>query len=1354
MTPGPSKAEAEELNEAVLYKLVFEVLVVGLERQSALLRAPPAPEEPALTHNDAATERQPCSEATPQVGVALEEQFRCARRTIYLPVFPGPSRLSVRVKAQNAGDRIWSLGCFFMRFRRVVRRVARLRKLRDLESAPLTPESVLRAWSEALVLANTEHFFDPGMQHPFLDVTTKFVFGHEAPKEPERQQMWERTKRERIAPRLNDLLRKANGSSEGKLDGKMSATSVCLLHFAVQTAHKTNDLTYIQRVLDMGAKLNIYAKYFMFGEEHVVQALHVAVHIQYEDGVRRLIEKNAKVDSLTIRKCLLDQSPLHIALRGENKGMAAILEDEFNANIHMPDQKARTPVGLLGREPTKHRLMVHEEQRNKWVNNTKAEMRTRKGADIFLDWATDLREDTVNFNINELHRDPFPTDTLYKRKKIELGCFIHWAVIRAGRARKQSSEKSILLRALENKADVEARAHFFSFQMHGSCSALHIAVAVDFLAEATLLVEHGAFVEIPATLGGRPHYTPLSDGVFEGSVRCVEYLLSKKADPSLPNIDGRNCVHTLVRTDTMLKETSSGAKLLDRLVECRGNLTTEDTFGDTPLDLSRKAARHYTPEDLANLMPSFRHQRSLFHDMKKLAERKRAKEALALLVIAEKDEALVSRSREEALEMRCYTGTTGAVGKDPRDYICSVLSEAPRVGVQLLNMLMLDPATKDDMHGALPVRADLSRRSWLSGVSTLPFLTYYHTDYRETASKDGQAVIRWPLWYFDLSVGDTDPRVQWHFQLAPESQSKLSRGEQSVRIKVLALGNGVNLKMINAICNMDYLEGFAELPVQAIINSMWMIVAPWLKVEQMVAFGHMFTLCAWAFLPDDRAFSRWVCWTVVAACVIRQIAQRLLVYWSQGVVSWDKVRSSRLLGRLVELAMLLSNMRLLRVSMLSLHSYSMVDNACAAKCSAALSQFEVSLPVIEHLDCFLLQSEVLGNPRILLGWVIMFKFIELSFLFDCDEEFGNLLLCIYGTFPKMGSMFSLTATYFLFFCMAFIVAGGDAIESSEALGASLLELFKGLILADGDGLAQMGKSSKMMLIGSSIVFTLLIMNLIVAVFSNEYDKEVKNVHLNFWRGRASRCDVALMRPAWVWSVSERMGQVDVRYHLEQYVGKQKEKTQLLPVYLCYALSWFVKKTALALEPFRPVLKTTLWPVIFLLDGLRRMLSGRLHHKCDELAIPSKVLQMREMIHLMGHLAVAIVGVALCFFMVDVIPQGMGALIPATLLAVMIMLVQALVIDDPWLCSDHEHPRFLWVCANSEFDPNDYITQDVEKEHIDSVQMRISLMQEQITDLETNVQSQLQRLEGMFTRLLDTRRRPSNFRQPMTNDFSE
>jgi len=111
------------------------------------------------------------------------------------------------------------------------------------------------------------------------------------------------------------------------------------------------------------------------------------------------------------------------------------------------------------------------------------------------------------------------------------------------------------------------------------------------------------------------------------------------------------------------------------------------------------------------------------------------------------------------------------------------------------------------------------------------------------------------------------------------------------------------------------------------------------------------------------------------------------------------------------------------------------------------------------------------------------------------------------------------------------------------------------------------------------------MNLIVAVFSNEYDKEVKNVHLNFWRGRASRCDVALMRPAWVWSVSERMGQVDVRYHLEQYVGKQKEKTQLLPVYLCYALSWFVKKTALALEPFRPVLKTTLWPVIFLLDGL-------------------------------------------------------------------------------------------------------------------------------------------------------------------------
>jgi len=176
-----------------------------------------------------------------------------------------------------------------------------------------------------------------------------------------------------------------------------------------------------------------------------------------------------------------------------------------------------------------------------------------------------------------------------------------------------------------------------------------------------------------------------------------------------------------------------------------------------------------------------------------------------------------------------------------------------------------------------------------------------------------------------------------------------------------------------------------------------------------------------------------------------------------------------------------------------------------------LSQFEVSLPVIEHLDCFLLQSEVLGNPRILLGWVIMFKFIELSFLFDCDEEFGNLLLCIYGTFPKMGSMFSLTATYFLFFCMAFIVAGGDAIESSEALGASLLELFKGLILADGDGLAQMGKSSKMMLIGSSIVFTLLIMNLIVAVFSNEYDKEVKNVHLNFWRGRASRCDVALMR---------------------------------------------------------------------------------------------------------------------------------------------------------------------------------------------------------------------------------------------------
>lgn len=96
-------------------------------------------------------------------------------------------------------------------------------------------------------------------------------------------------------------------------------------------------------------------------------------------------------------------------------------------------------------------------------------------------------------------------------------------------------------------------------------------------------------------------------------------------------------------------------------------------------------------------------------------------------------------------------------------------------------------------------------------------------------------------------------------------------------------------------------------------------------------------------------------------------------------------------------------------------------------------------------------------------------------------------------------------------------------SDDDASNEVLLDLFKAFLLGDGDafnhlrslrGADSRGIFPHMLVVMGSVVFTICVLNLFMAVYSNEYDKKSLLETNLFFRERANICFESLLQPGW------------------------------------------------------------------------------------------------------------------------------------------------------------------------------------------------------------------------------------------------
>lgn len=541
-----------------------------------------------------------------------------------------------------------------------------------------------------------------------------------------------------------------------------------------------------------------------------------------------------------------------------------------------------------------------------------------------------------------------------------------------------------------------------------------------------------------------------------------------------------------------------------------------------------------------------------------------------------------------------------------------------------------------------------------------------------------------------------------------------------MKVKTLACGNLMNLRTIHALASVTELEIFAELPVQGLVDCMWNVVSPAIFMEQVTELVSLLVLAVWSFLPPNSPW-RWMCWSLTCSWVMRDIFNQVWYCWCVVLLSWKKLQlvfmTMKGLANVV-----LSALGLLLV-LLTLDTFS-IDGVDEASCFASGL------------------SAAASNVRPLLAWTIMFKFVKVTMLLRCEASFGPRVLCILLSFPPVFIMFVLTLWCFLAFCTAFTVVQGQA--SREAgFTALLLAMHKGLILGDAGSLAE-HEETPLILVFATLFFSLCIMNLITSVFSNEYDKAAKEVELVFWRERANMCRDMLLRPTWTFHVTSITGKGSFRldYHLLHYVRDRVKGTRLKQILLLKftVIHWLVQ----TLGRFLLCVNYGSARLVFLLRYVRvrrfaflqwlgivrrsrQPLSLAQLDKAfyDSVGVGRDTEEtVREAIHWVGEwcldcmlVLAAYQLMATSLFVDSEVKSGFWTLMPAALFSFAFIMHSALLLENDSLVQSQDKPRFLWICHYSDFDPNDYICKDVEKEHIDQLQERLDAIEDRMVTLE-------------------------------------
>eukprot|EP00931_Biecheleriopsis_adriatica_P061034 TRINITY_DN36683_c0_g1_i1.p1 TRINITY_DN36683_c0_g1~~TRINITY_DN36683_c0_g1_i1.p1 ORF type:complete len:1088 (+),score=167.69 TRINITY_DN36683_c0_g1_i1:25-3288(+) len=711
----------------------------------------------------------------------------------------------------------------------------------------------------------------------------------------------------------------------------------------------------------------------------------------------------------------------------------------------------------------------------------------------------------------------FRNCVIFKNRPLTRCKVLHFAIVEAA----LHEDGDIVSSVLEKNAQVDAKATYQTTKKEAvyetELQAIHIAAGLGSIHAMEALKSHwcsqpgkqaSSFLCQEATVKEvkdaasevkTPFYSPIHDAVYLGHKDAVIWLLENKAEPST-NKDGCTPLHFVARIGGSLR-TDHVRELVTELLHHKCNLEAR-SYGEVkpypsesvmqnkiPLEVA--AMSQYPKELLYLLAPSYQSTDlstpRLFADILLLSKRNiNVAEAYA--------RQLVDRVQKSGDNFRNIVIKEAQVPGSV-DRMASLLYMVPGAGAAMLELLTVDPEIQDYAKNPIPTRSDL-RGS--------PLRCTYQTD---TTWKGG---VRWPCWKFDANKPMEERDWQQRFmpdRFVPLHAPELNAGRQDsvydVEAKVVMLPNMLDVDILMALTRTwdGQNHMFAKLPVQATITCLWdNLVWPVFASSWIFMVIELTALVFWGLsAPSPHSNSNSpqnvpFYWSILLSGALRELINLLwwfLAHWSKWHSHDDATMKS-----LWEIKQFLADPWFLSMCILLLCRFSLVLPCCYE------SFYTDSDPVMTEWEQAMLAVNAFTQ-----GFAV-------TYMLRLLNRFKRIL-AIFKTFfsRTILEMLLIALMIFASFSLAFLML----IRKREA-GWTVMYLYRGLMFGDGDGLDRMGLNLDdekpehsnhfalvVFMMCGTILFNITILNLVIAIYGNEYDATNSETHLHFLKERAKYC---------------------------------------------------------------------------------------------------------------------------------------------------------------------------------------------------------------------------------------------------------
>jgi len=744
----------------------------------------------------------------------------------------------------------------------------------------------------------------------------------------------------------------------------------------------------------------------------------------------------------------------------------------------------------------------------------------------------------------------------YKARKIQ-GRPLHFALWLCSSFSESPQDRSragdpirVLLKA---RADLNARA---SYKKHDATKGdqvielgvMHIAAGLGCVPALEALLEDlseprqlqllNEFCTIDGKDGCKDYYTPLLDAAFCGKKDAAVWLLEKRANPVLKNIDGWTPLHWLASRG--LDCDSDVEAIVIALLKHKASVHAESSNPDDPtgtnlipLELAVRPGSQYPKHLLYLLAPSYQGVAeptcySFIEDLALMSSHSyKAAHVFAQKIDHMLDDVPITKSKAVFDSQR-----PNAV-----DCMASLLNMAPEAAAVMMCALMDKPLVES------PGRHSIGSRAVLGGFfGNQSMMCAYQPDVKDIKFGKLNLPVKYPEWKHEVAAAgaSTGTSQAWHRSLVqvPSDMQSRSHKVSDVETFVLLLPNILDIDIFMALSSARHSNRaiFEAVPVQAAVHCLWAnLVGPVFVLTLLYNICDLLVLASWGLTPAGHPWLSVVTesgngdmapetrnsssniprfWSVLMAGVLRDSIN--LLWWYGTLCSkWRKHKFndsfSATNGKVVHsgLHSLWHPSKILDVS----HNTNMPEIVLLA----AKAVFVYSV------RCQTCEGTMPDQIQAMLAVNFFMQCVKLIYMLRVSAVGGKKILVLMKTLVS-GAMREMFLVAFLFF-LAFVFTA-VMLERQGSVAWLSLSLYRGLLFGDGAGLDNMGfpieagperKSPTqimqnilaVMAILGTITF-IVILNMVIAIYSTEYGQLEKESELLFQRERAKYCCTCLL----------------------------------------------------------------------------------------------------------------------------------------------------------------------------------------------------------------------------------------------------